>query len=251
MRPIQVVLTVVCLVVVPTMALAVQVSGDLDMRVASAYVWRGRVINDDAVFQPSVSLGLNGWHATLWSTWDLAGAEPDGSRRVDLAGFYRAQVECHTLDAGAVGYFYPEGGDEVDDTAEVFLGYALDSPGLPSLTVYYDLAEIKGVYAVLGFAHSVELVKDGMALDLAVSVGAADDDYNEDVFGPAVSAVVDFTASAALTLHVRSDSLASYGVRSLLLVPRVKTMNLVDSELRDAVDDDSEVVASLSAVFAF
>ena len=37
------------------------------------YIWRGQNLNDKSVFQPSVSVGLNGFTASVWGNLDLTG----------------------------------------------------------------------------------------------------------------------------------------------------------------------------------
>jgi len=43
----------------------------LDSTFNSAYVWRGLRLNDEAVWQPSVSASWKGFTATLWGNVDL------------------------------------------------------------------------------------------------------------------------------------------------------------------------------------
>ena len=59
-----------------------------DLAAASKYVWRGLLVNDEFVLQPSVGITFGGFNANIWSSVDLTdyGAESGAynGRKFDL-----------------------------------------------------------------------------------------------------------------------------------------------------------------------
>lgn len=256
-------------------AAVMEVEAEADIRVATAHLWRGQVINDEACFQPSVTVFAGELMFNVWGTWDITDVtNRTAHTRVDVSLDYSYHVGRQLFNPGMIAYLYQDApGRESKDTFEAFLGYALDVPLLPALTVYYDFGEIEGFYATASLAHSFELRKDQIDLDLSVCVGAGDEAYNQAVFGngnggdsgapesgPAAAdieaSVVDFTATAYLPITVPlSEATREAGVERLAVVPGVKYMSLIDSNLREAVKSaggkESEVAGSLALMIRF
>jgi hypothetical protein len=246
-------LRIVCLLSLPvaSRAPAVDLGGEVDATVAGAYVWRGRVVNAEAVFQPSLTLRAGDLSANAWGTWNLTDVEDDADdSRVDLTLDYCLTHGRQIYSAGAVAYLYLDSGDDAPaDTYEAFIGYALDVPLLPAATLYYDFGEADGLYASLGLAHSLEL-SDRVALDMALNAGGADEDYIRAVFGGDSelegSALVDFTARVELAVQAG---------KRLEVAPGVRFMTLMDAEIRDAQraagEDTNRFLATLRMAYVF
>jgi hypothetical protein len=124
-------------------------------------------------------------------------------------------------------------------------------PTLPSFTVYYDFSQIDGFYATAGLRHSFDIVKSedaqgrtikdwNCSLDLRADVGMADKNYNGKMFDygnmdsngqplyePAAS-LVDFTGTVSLPMTMK---------KNFTIEPAVKYMTLVDSKIRNSVDN--------------
>ena len=45
--------------------------GRVDLSVQSAYIWRGMVLNDEPVFQPSVTVWSGGFSASVWGNVNM------------------------------------------------------------------------------------------------------------------------------------------------------------------------------------
>ena len=150
--------------------------GSLDLSVQSAYIWRGMVLNDKPVFQPSLSLSAGPWSASVWSNVDLTSdngtkgeaSEMDywvaytlGGSNVDLTFTYYAYTFPHT--------FGPS-------TREVWSNLTFKSlPMTPSLTAIRDVEAIKGWYFLLTGSQSLGVLKtrasDGLLLTLNLGHG--------------------------------------------------------------------------------
>ena len=104
----------------------------------------------------------------------------------------------------------------------------------PTVSVYYDIDEVNGLYATFGVSHSFplgEVVKGiSPSLDLSGSVGYGSSNYNEGYFGVHSSGFVDLLLTAGLAIPI--DEHLSVG-------PFVSFSQVLDSKLRDAVEDDN------------
>jgi len=224
---------------------------EAEAKVTSAYVWRGRILNDEPCIQPSFTARALDFSLNVWGTSDLTDV-PDSSlhERVDATIHYTHEQGRQIFDAGVISYVYPHDAEEgPQDTFEALLGYALDVPLLPSLTVYYDLVEIGGFYVSLGLAHSFVLVRDKLALDLGVTVGGADEHYNNELFGltenetaqsseveaDGVAPEIDTDKVSAVGLTLTATFPVTLG-EHFEFVPGAKYVSLLDSDLRDAVE---------------
>jgi hypothetical protein len=230
-----------------------------NVKVSSAYLWRGQILNDEAVIQPSVTMQAENFSLKVWGTWDLTDVEGSSERtRADVELDYSVVQTKQLFNMGAIAYiYYDTPGSK--DTFEVLFDYALLVPLMPSFTVYYDFGEINGFYGKIGVAHSFELLENKLFLDINASVGGADEEYADKVFSisadeengieayvPEKSALLDFTAKASLPVKVREK---------MRLIPEIKYMTLLDSEIRDAMADagfdNDEMAVSITLLVEF
>ena len=176
------------------------------------YVWRGQHLVDDWVFQPGVSVGYGGWTASFWGNMDLTNENTANGEfsEIDLTLDYSASIPGIDILGYSVGYIhydFPVRGF-ADDTSELYAGLSLDVPASPSLTLYYDLDEVKeGTYISFGVGHSFENVFElgsdtPVGVDLSASLGWANSDYNKIYWGakPDGSAIGGATNDLVLTL---------------------------------------------------
>jgi len=164
-------------------ALAADVSAGTDLN--SAYIWRGITFNKGPVLQPwldvsgiglgkDVSLGVN-----VWSNVDLS--DNDGTLKsgefseIDLTatlslpkGFTAGYIE-YTFPAIA-----PDAG--VPGTRELFAGWSGSFIVDPSVTVYYDVDEVKDYYVLLGVGKDFTL-NEKASVSLGGAVGLAGEDF--------------------------------------------------------------------------
>ena len=216
----------------------IETSVGVDVPVLSAYVWRGQVLNDEAVAQPGLTGTIGGFSVNAWSSMDLTDAQDSSGEfdEMDWTVSYAKTVGKFELGAGVVQYTFPnstiatqadDGTTTVEDypgTVEVFASVGVDVPLAPTLAVYYDVDEIEGLYAVASVGHSFALM-DKVGLDLKASLGFGDADYNAGYFGLDDAALNDLTLSAALPIALTEN---------LSLTPSIGYVMLPDSDLEDA-----------------
>lgn len=157
---------------------------DLDLSVSASqsfytkYVWRGMLLDDDAVAQTDLSISGYGLTVGYWASTDMENEDSLNSEEQDFYVDYTYEFEKVSLSAGYTHYHFPDG-DAYSDEAYVAVGF--DVLLAPSLTVYYDFGDTdngggEGTYVSLGIGHSFELA-DYVALDLGATLG-----YNDELF---------------------------------------------------------------------
>jgi len=239
-----------------------EVSASLDVPVLSAYVWRGLVLNDEAVVQPTLTVAKGGFAINWWGNYNLTdnvtGDEYEFSEH-DISLSYSAvcPLTGAGMTIGVVNYDFPNplvDGDGnatlVADTAEIYLIAAFTDVLLsPTLSVYYDTKEADGFYGSLGISHSLELSEQA-SLNLAASLGAASEDWGSYYYGVEDydDGLNDWSVSASIPFAVNDSWTVTPGVSYTAL--------LGDSE--DSIDatgfyfgEDDHVVGSLKASYAF
>ena len=120
---------------------------------ASRYVWRGQTLSEGLVVQPTVGITLGGFAANLWSNVDLDNSEEDDDgivmNETDLTLSYTMPIGPVNATAGFIHYDFDGG-----DTQELYLTCALATLLNPTLSLYYDIDEGEGGFAVLGASHA-------------------------------------------------------------------------------------------------
>jgi hypothetical protein len=232
----------------------------LDVPVLSAYVWRGQVLNDEAVVQPSLTVSKGGFAINIWENFNLTDAVTGDANEFSEYDFGLSySTTCPFTGAavslGLVDYTFPnqtiltaEGNSAlVADTREAYvtLGFG-ECPLAPTLWISYDFKEADGFYANLAVSHSFELAKDKASLALGASVGAGSSDYNAFYFGVEDDALNDANVSLSVPVTITPN---------LTITPGVSYTMLLDSEIEDAAaalyKDDNIVVGSIKASYAF
>ena len=233
---------------------AAPLGAGLDVPALSAYVWRGQTLNDKPVVQPSLTVSKAGFALNSWANYNCDGAYQGDFSEVDLTASYSKSLGPVALGAGVVQYLFPNqtlavaDGEDVayPGTCEIYASAGLpDMPLAPTLTVYRDVDEIDGTYAVLGAGHAFELT-DKISLAASASLGAADADYNAGYFGVDDAALNDLVVGLALPVAVWEN---------LTVKPAVSCVYLPDSDVRAAAEtvygEKEAVVGSLTASCAF
>ena len=248
------------LVAMPLAASAAEANVYAD--VLSAYVYRGMVGNDEAVFQPGLDVaGPLGLGYSLWANMNLTDVEsalyPDTFGKwgeINLGLNWTAPLEGPvSLTVGATYFIYPQDGSEVlvdDETGEPLVddegavrvseapaddGYELyaelaaeDLPLAPSIRVCHDLGNGDDWALLFAIAHSIGLT-DALSLDLGASLGYAGRYYVGDNF--------DSDTGDALT-HAQLDAGLNYAFsETLSLGLKGSYSTLLDADLRDDVDE--------------
>ena len=219
---------------------SVSVSADL----VSKYVWRGILVTDDPVFQPSVTASWKGLSLNVWGSVDLTDVNENPGdnyrlQEVDYTGSYSfSPVKGLDLTGGAILYTFAG----FPDTSEVFATAALSCvPLTPTLSVYYDFGRIDGFYANLGISHTFTLTEK-LSLGLSASLGCADSDYNAFYFGVDENAFNDGVLGANLDYKVNENfALSLYA----------KYSKLLDSDIEDSVDDSDLAIVGVRGTLSF
>ncbi len=235
--------------------------GSVDVAVNSMYVWRGQVLNDEAVIQPSITVSTD--YGLSFNTWgnfntsDSLGDEADKEfNEMDLEVSYTLPVEAVNMEIGVAEFTFPHSGEMTEEggfafsegTREVFFSIGVDKVISPSVTVSYDFDEAEGFYVVAGLDHSIGLIEDKLDLDFGLFAGFASCEYNEYYFGIDDDALND--GGLSLTL--------SYAVsEALSLSANVQYVKLLDSDIEDASQvlylngNDGETFGGVTASYTF
>lgn len=214
----------------------------VDVGFLSKYVWRGIVITDDPVFQPSVNVDWLGLSLNIWGNLDLTGINDNRGdfNEVDFTLSYTKAFGPVEAGVGVVHYWFPN--TAFPQTTELFATMALpDVPLTPSITAWFDVDEADGWYVSSDISHSLELPKlcgrFDWSLDASAGFGWASANHNNFYFGVNRSGWTDF--HAALSAPVKLT-------HWLTAAPSISYTSLLDSQLRGAVADADNVVFGIT-----
>lgn len=220
---------------------------DLEFEVQTAllskYVWRGQLLTDDPVLQPSATVSYAGWSFTAWGNLELTDVNDDELEfsEVDLLLEYERSLQGTQLPVdvfvGAGWYAFPS--TPLDATFEFYGGLALDVALRPRVTLYYDIAEVEGVYLTLDVGHEVPLA--GGTLALAGSVGWGDNRWNQFSWGTRTGGLNDLLLTASWTVTSGGWT----------FTPSIAWSALLDGDIRASSDYEDNWIFGLSAAFSF
>jgi hypothetical protein len=235
----------------------------------SHYVWRGMILTDDPVLQPSVTLSACGFSFNVWGSVDMTDINEDLGQDYHLQeldytlSYDFSAMEGLDMGVGVIYYTFP--GTSFSPTEEVYGTVALSMVPYvtPSITAYYDFDQVDGWYVSLALDSEFAL-SEKMSLGLSASLGIGDGDYNlgywsvdgddivtddmeedinDDLDGVCLN---DLNLGASLSYQVNDNF--SIGISAGYMV-------LVGSEVRDAVEavggDTNQFYMGVSAAFAF
>mgnify|MGYP000393472119 CR=1 FL=1 len=216
------------------------------------YIWRGQNLNNSTVFQPGVGVSYAGLTGAVWGNLDMT--DSNGQRgeftEWDFSLDYTAAlpgVEGVDVSVGLIHYHFPS--TRPSNTAEVYWGFAFDLPLAPSVTVYHDIDSFNGTYVSLGVGHSFEELfrlspQMPVGLDIGVSAGWGNAQYNGDYWDVKNSKLNDLTVSLAFPVDVAGWTVS----------PSVNYVTLLNNRLRasDAYAQKSDYLfAGLSVSKSF
>jgi hypothetical protein len=214
--------------------------------VYSKYLWRGSVLTDGPVFQPSISLCIKDFSFNIWANMDLDDANDNENNfsELDFTFEYSLSYDKLTFTGGFVQYTLPN--TELEDTQEVYLKTEADVLLSPSLSVIYDLKEANGTYVSLDLGHSTPFIKFSekatCELSLNAGVGWGSTGMNDYIFGVAEEALTDFHGGVSMPVTILAD---------WCIEPSIIFSSVIDDELQDAVDDTSNIAFGLKASYVF
>ena len=219
-------------------------SGSVQVDLLSRYVWRGALLVDDPVLEPTVTVAYGGLSLEVWGNWDLTDANGSSGEltEIDITLDYTHAFEGGGLpwsvSLGGVWYTSPSGWFE--DTAEVYAGVAADVFLQPTLTVYlgaYGVYEGDGVFASLDLAHGVPLGCG--SLDLGAGIAWGNGRFHDALFGASEDGLGE--------LYLQAGWALSRG--RWTLTPSVRFSTLLDGALRDAQEKNDLLIFGLSASY--
>jgi uncharacterized protein (TIGR02001 family) len=223
---------------------------DLEVAFNSKYVWRGIVVVDDWVAQPSLTAGVGGFSFNVWADYMLTDQNNRKNEidEIDLTVDYTFELGKFALPLGVIRYTFPN--SSAADTTELYLGVSYDWIVTPSLTVYWDIDEAHGVYLLGSLDYSLDLPKISdkitWALGAGAGIGYASSDHNDFYYnGTDKSGFTDYNAHLSLAFNMFDY---------FSVTPQVVFTGLVDSDIKDnmkPLQDENNIYFSvvLSASF--
>jgi hypothetical protein len=218
----------------------------VDLPVASRYVFRGAVIDDNAVFQPGLrveqEVGEDLLGAGLWSSFELGddrGLEGNFTE-YDVSLDYSKTFGRVDASVGASLYEYPH--TDFNSSVEVFAMFSLnDLVVTPTFETWYDCVDIDGVYFNFNLSKGFELAEAWTASAVA-GIGWMDEAQAGSYFGVEESgfsdALLQATLEHAVSEHVTLSAVAAFA-------------SVLDGDYRDAVDRQENAWFAVGATFIF
>jgi hypothetical protein len=235
------------LVSTPLAAAAQDVAGkgSFSTAFASRYVWRGQILSEGFVAQPAVGITLGGFGANLWSNVDLDNNEEDDDgivmNETDLTLSYTLPIGPVSVTGGLIHYDFDGG-----DTQELYVTCALATLLNPSVSLYYDIDDGDGGFAVLAVSQAVPA--GPLSLTAGASVGFNLDDK-------AMGANADGEEFTGLYYGEVSLAASIPLFGNVTLDPRIAYSTALGSDGKDAiaaisVDGDEDMVYGSIAITA-
>jgi hypothetical protein len=155
-----------------------KVTGEIDLSVLSAYIWRGyEQTRSSVVVQPAVTANYKGFSVNVWGNLDTKPYSSADARygakytETDYTLSYSKKLGILQITPGYIYYALGApyaGGVAPLDSQEVFLTLGLDTILSPTLTVYKEIDHYHQWYFLLGASHTIEFNKM-ISLKLAAS----------------------------------------------------------------------------------
>ncbi|MFA6186987.1 MAG: hypothetical protein WC770_07240 [Phycisphaerae bacterium] len=174
------------------------------------YIWRGQVIDNGAVFQPSIGVGYKGWTASIWGNLNLtdygvndnSGEFTEYDLALDYSGKFSEDSKIG-YSIGTIHYHFPS--FSAIDTTEIYWGLNFDVPLSPAIKVYHGLGNENGAYVNLSIGHTYEKFmtfseKCYCNLVWGASLGWGNGTYNKDYWGVDESRLNDLAFTLALPI---------------------------------------------------
>lgn len=199
----------------------------------SRYIWRGQVISNGAVFQPSVSANYKGFTATVWSDMDMTSYRNESGQfaEFDLSLDYTNKISKDSkisYSLGVIHYHFPK--FSATDTTELYWGFSFDVPLNPTFKFYHGLGNEHGTYANFSIGHTYEKVlkfteKCYADLQWGIAIGAGNGPYNSDYWHVGGTRLNDL----AFTLGLPITFPGGWVVK-----PNISYITLVDGAIRSS-----------------
>ncbi|HEX6810977.1 MAG TPA: hypothetical protein VF384_05065 [Planctomycetota bacterium] len=215
---------------------------DVGMVAASAYVFRGQIMNDSPVLQASTAVGLpakSGGTTTVfaWGNLDLdddvGNAWFDSGHageftEIDLTARHTESFGGVDVTAGLTYYSWANGEmfrfAPFPSTSEVFARIGGEVIGLrPAVTLHYDIDEVEGLYVRGDVGRPFQLGR-GVSLDVLAWLGWSDEDHSLWLYRTASSGFADVGLQARIVFDLDEVTTLHVGVAG---------STILDDELRN------------------
>lgn len=191
-------------------------SVDADIGVASKYVWRGMLLDEQPVVQGGVTVSHEkGFYANVWGNYSLSGdyaqdyfGGADGLNEVDYTVGYAGTIDALDYDFGYIYYSFPN--TDFLSTSEIYAGVALNNLAVtPSIYAYYDVDEVNGFYVIGDLNYGKDL-SEALSMEVGASVAWASENFNEFYLGRDSSSLADMALYTGLS-YALSESVSLNG----------------------------------------
>jgi uncharacterized protein YxeA len=155
-----------------------KVTGEIDLSVLSAYIWRGQELSrDSVVVQPATTVSYKGFSLNVWGNLDTRPYSVVDAKyaanytETDYTISYSKKFGILQVTPGYIYYGLGAsyaGGTDYLDSQELFLTLGLDTLLQPTLTAYKEIDHYRQWYFLLGISHVFEFNKI-VSLKLAAS----------------------------------------------------------------------------------
>jgi len=213
---------------------------DAEVAFNSKYVWRGLVLVDDWVAQPSVTAGVGGFTFNAWADYNLT--DQNGLKNkideIDLTLDYTFSLGKFSIPVGVIRYTFPN--TSFSDTTEFYVGVSYDWIVTPSVTIYKDVQEANGIYVLGSLDYSLDLPKlndmFGWSLGVGASIAWGNSENNNFYYNSTdKSGFTDYSGYVSVPFTI-----GEY----FTVTPQVVFTGLVDSDIKDnmkATQDENNV----------
>jgi hypothetical protein len=155
-----------------------KVTGEIDLSILSAYIWRGQELSrDSVVVQPAATLSYKGFSVNIWGNMDTKPYSATDAKygakytETDFTISYSKKFGIVQVGGGYIYYALGApyaGGTAPLDSQELFVTLGLDTILQPTLTAYKEIDHYHQWYFLLGVSHVFEFNKV-VSLKLAAS----------------------------------------------------------------------------------
>ena len=155
---------------------AAALDGRLDLSVQSAYVWRGMVVNDKPVLQPSVTASEGGLSGSVWANVNLTADNGYKGEASEIDYWLAYSFAGSDVDWTFTYYAYTFPHTASVSTEEVWANVTFKhAPFSPSLSAIRDVDAVQGWYILLTGTQNLGVLRtrasDGLVLYLNVGRG--------------------------------------------------------------------------------
>ncbi len=154
----------------------------VDLAFMDKYIWRGAVLDEGSVVQPSLTGNMGDLSVNLWGNMNLTDKSRSSNQmnEWDYTVDYSKSLDAIGISAGIIGYTFPNSGGP--GTTELYVGASYETFASPAIKFHHDIEMVDGSYVSLSLAHS-QPVLQLTSLDIGASVGFGSASMNRALYG--------------------------------------------------------------------